>query len=116
MGGYGRCPVGLAHTGDAWRMQRLTVQSDSAKEGLRVVPAPTSPRDKGETHPVVSQVHSQEDVAMKSFTVQQFVTALRRRSIADLNTLQKNKRFLSKSYRLAVEIVQDERRHRMGGN
>jgi len=53
---------------------------------------------------------------MKSFTVQQFVTALRRRSIADLNTLQKNKRFLSKSYRLAVEIVQDERRHRMGGN
>jgi hypothetical protein len=50
MEGPGRGQVGLAHTGDAWRIPRLTMQSDSAKEGLRVAPAPTSPRDKGETH------------------------------------------------------------------
>ena len=121
MEGPGRGQVGLAHTGDAWRIPRLTVQFDSAKEGLRVVPAPTSPRDKGETHPVVSQFHSQEDVEMVYVAectpeLKAAVANMRRCTIKELAVLSINRRFLSRIQSRALEIVQNERRHRMGGN
>jgi len=44
------------------------------------------------------------------------VAHLRRRPIYHLNKLEQHKRFLSPMWQAAVETVQNERRHRMGGN
>lgn len=55
-------------------------------------------------------------VVLEQEVFRALVALMRRRSIRDLSTLYRNKRFLSKPVQQAVVTVYLERRHRMGGN